>query len=485
MGSNSIDNKQLVYTNRYGNQTPHNENLQRNDSEYDSFDVPPAADTGPQSTKASRLRTPGAAQPGNEFQALDVLTEELNEEDYLVHYRDQVAPRQRVEAENLLAEVQDREDSEFGANPDGIRDLISTKEGGEFLLEGSERSGYLSRLRRILAREVGPEEKMEALAELNDEIAGKIQEIRAEETEWPQMFAEDVNAVKGQISQLEMNKKISEAKKEEWNGKLKAIADKLKKGEINLKAARNELNKLTDSWNTHLASRLEDQKTERQAALAKVRRALDNIMATPDRGYEVEFHRARDGGEGVGTFLINLFTGFIPAMVEGGKMGTNYGPDPVKSREFANAVRQALANTAELESVSTPLNPNDRTRQAVGTEELWDGVGRILDSYGGDAFQYATVLVGAIRSSAGSEAEAKAILNTLPVSIREKLITALNASGKFLTDGSKTGGFAPDQAVLLLRESVNDEEHRFYSQQQSEQAPKITWGPGSEDNENV
>ncbi|HKX12558.1 MAG TPA: hypothetical protein VJP40_05350 [bacterium] len=364
-----------------------------------------------------------------------------------------------------------------------IRSLIGSKESNEFVLEQAQRDGFTARLNRIFSGPGTAEEKLDAVLELKDEVQGALQEAEAQRVEWPNMFAHETQGVRAQLGRLETADVIDSEQKTEWEERSQGIEQRLQRGQITLSQARDQLKALSEDINAELREQHESDGGEREAAIQEFQRALDGLGATPDAGYSGELGRARDGGEFIGTLLVNIATGFMPAMMELGKIGTNRGPDPVRTREFANALKTALLQEGDDPSPasSRPIDPND---PSTLPNDRWSAVERLFSGYGSDKFQYATMLVMAVRNIAGSDAEAKRLLNVLPVDLRNALVTALNSSGKFLNDGHFTQGLTPAQASSLVSESLNDEEHRYYSQAQRGEAPQITYNPGQDPVEN-
>ncbi len=237
MNSDPISKKQ-VYTDRYGEVPAQNQPQ----GDYEGFDV-----NGVQSRPHPDAISPeayvdmAAGELGEGVGDADLFSG-MSEEEYVAHYRNNVAPRNRQEAEALMAEMGGQGEAVFNPRK-AISDLKSelNKSENSLLLDEEAKEHFTGKIRE-LERLVGkPRTNLEQLQEriegLQEELMGAIEEGRGTRQE-------KISTMKGMTENLLEDverSRIPDEKKSELENRLNTLKSDLKKSNVDVEEAREEL----------------------------------------------------------------------------------------------------------------------------------------------------------------------------------------------------------------------------------------------------
>lgn len=244
MNSDPISKKQ-VYTDRYGNMPAQNQPQ----GEYDSFDV-----NAPQEIRNQEAITPESyfgienGELGSGMADEDLFSG-MSEEEYVAHYRNNVAPRNQAEADALMAEMGGQSEGIFEPRQ-AISDLKSQlRESETKLVLGEEGLDYFSEKIReaensIGKRNVDPGELQDRIEGIKDELAGAIDEAKSTRQE---KIASMKNMVKQMLEDVDHSHDLSESKKAEITENLESLQSALTKSNVNVEdtaESLDDINKL-------------------------------------------------------------------------------------------------------------------------------------------------------------------------------------------------------------------------------------------------
>lgn len=237
MNSDPISKKQ-VYTDRYGEVPAQNQPQ----GDYEGFDV-----NGTQGRQHPDAINPeayvdmAAGELGEGVEDADLFSG-MSEEEYVAHYRNNVAPGNRREAEALMQEMGERGEAVFDPRRavSQLKAELNKSENALFLDEDAKEhfTGKLRELERLVGKQ-GTD-----LGELQDRIEGVQEELMGAIEEGRGIRQEKISTMKGMTEDLleDVEKsRIPEEKKSELESKLEALKSDLKKSNVDAEAAREEL----------------------------------------------------------------------------------------------------------------------------------------------------------------------------------------------------------------------------------------------------
>jgi len=249
MSQDPINKNQQFYADRYGNQAPNTEGAPPLEGDYENFDASGAegpGEMGGLDPSAYGEITNGQLGEGMGDQEL---INGMSEEEYIAHYRNNVAPQNRQAAHALMAEVGGEGGSAFGARErlSELRADLNKKENVA-ALDTDVRGDMLGKLRELetLAGKPGtnPEELQNRIEDFREAVQSAIDEAQG-------THQEKISTMKSSIDRLldeVEDSRIPEAKKSELESDLSALKDKLKKTSVDLESATRTLEDIQKSF---------------------------------------------------------------------------------------------------------------------------------------------------------------------------------------------------------------------------------------------
>ena len=249
MSQDPISKNQQVYADRYGNQAPRTEGNPQPDGDYDTFDVPgiEGLDTLG-GMEGMELDDISRGQAGEGLGDQDLISG-MSEEEYIAHYRNNVAPQNRQEAEALMAEMGGQREGVFNAR-EALAELKTTLNKPENVssLDTDTRSEMLRNLRELETLStrpgVNPEEVQEKIEAFREGVEGALEEAKGTREEKISTMKGMVDRLLGQVE----SSGIPDEKKSEITSNLDSLKRDLNRANFNLKRGTETLEEIEKSF---------------------------------------------------------------------------------------------------------------------------------------------------------------------------------------------------------------------------------------------